>query len=105
MYVKQYNDPEFITETWLYKDEINYYNIEQYKPYFNCREKRGGGSALYVRNDIKHKSLLLTIPDNANLVGIRLEKFKFNVYCIYRAPKNDFNTFCKYLENLLEKNN
>ena len=56
-YVTQYNEPEliFITETWLYEDEINYYNIEQYKPYFNCREKRGGGSALYVRNDIEHE--------------------------------------------------
>ena len=60
-------------------------------------KKRGGGSALYVRNDIEHKSLLLKVSDNANLVGIRLENFNFNVYCIYRATKNDFNTFCKYL--------
>ena len=45
-----------ITETWL-KESDCFYNIDHYSFLANGREaKRGGGVAIYIRNDIDFKS-------------------------------------------------
>lgn len=42
-----------ITENWLHPDNQKFYNIQNYKPFFCSRtDKKGGGVAMYVREDI-----------------------------------------------------
>lgn len=44
-----------ITETWLYKNETEYMNIENYNAIFKCREdSRGGGLAIYIKQNLKY---------------------------------------------------
>lgn len=43
-----------LNETWLYSNETKFFNIKGYQPIYNCRnENRGGGSAVFIRNNIK----------------------------------------------------
>ena len=42
--------PHFIilTETWIFEDEINYFNIENYKQFHCTRSTRGGGVNQFI---------------------------------------------------------
>lgn len=42
-----------LTETWIYKNLIDFYNLTGYDAFHSCREgNRGGGSCIFVQNNI-----------------------------------------------------
>ena len=38
------------------------------------------------------------------MLEVELNNFKYQLLCLYRAPKNKINTFLRYLNNILEHN-
>lgn len=62
-----------ITETRIFSHQTDFYNIQNYNAYFNCRNDGYGGVALYV-----HESL------NSNLIE-SAEEHKIN-YVIVKIP-------------------
>lgn len=77
-----------ITETWLYSNEVDYYNFKDYQAFHSTREiSRGGGVAIYVHknydkaNEIGKKSW-----NGNNCVVIELLNEKKKISVFYRQP-------------------
>ena len=90
-----------ITETWLYQNEIEFFQIPGYNSFFNSRDSRqGGGTAIFIQNDF-NASLKLSAKDfNTQIIEIECpSKEKYNIYCIYR-PEGNLENFL----NLMEEN-
>ena len=97
------------SETWLKeKDNSNEYLLDDFKLYRNDRtwfengkEKGGGGSMIYVRNDYVVSILpvenISTKDLEAQILVIRREKMKdLLIINVYRAPDGNFASFWFY---------
>ena len=100
-----------ISETWMTETHNKqYYTLPGYEVYFTNRtNKKGGGTAMYVRTDYTHECIkegcyVIENCFEVTTVKVNIKKDK-NVYvaCIYRAPGTNVEFFTeKYLE-LLDK--
>lgn len=104
--------PEFIflTEIWVYDDEIDLYKIDNYVCHSKCNnDYASGGVAVFCRNDMRYTFLSIsfvsadilrldTSVDNKNLIFI----------CVYRLHAHTVNNFISelsiYLNTLKGKN-
>ena len=98
-----------ISESWLDgNDNLDEFHLENYTMFNTIRnDKKGGGVALYVTNEIKVKKLekLSCVTENLSeciTVEIVVEKGKnIVVSCVYRTPGSDIYQFIEYLDNML----
>ena len=116
-YVKLLNfqfDILAITETWLYSNEHDLFEIDNYTSNFVSRDvKKGGGVGLYVNNKYKYKikenisgSKNICECSNAKVESIFIEidnnrNKNVIVGCIYNPPDNNIPKFNEYLNTLL----
>lgn len=77
-----------ITEHWLNDTTVNYFLMENYVNVFACRPNRiGGGSAILIKKNIKHKTIFKFSDDNNSFTCVQIEtssKEKINISSIYR---------------------
>ena len=99
-----------ISETWLKKELLQYFDLEHYNLFASCRsEGEGGGAAIYVnekyevkeRNDLSCEdieSIFLEVKlGSSNIVP------KIIIGEIYRPPNYSSTNFLDYLELTLDK--
>ena len=79
-----------VTETWLFSNETNFYNLKNYHAFHSTRDiSRGGGVAIYVlknfdgANEIGNKYF-----NGNNCLVVELLKEKKNICVIYRQPNS-----------------
>lgn len=92
-----------ISETWL-DDSISDSEIELsgYSVYRHDRKnRRGGGVALYVLENVKH-TLRRDLEDDFEAIWIemQLNKVKYLIGCVYRAPDKSLEVF-DYLDDVM----
>lgn len=75
--------------------------MSNYQAVYNCRKTRGGGTILYIRNDIMYDVLDIPEIDRTNVCGIFLKNYNINIFNIYRSPKNKINKFFSYFSEIL----
>lgn len=95
-----------LTETWLYDNEIKYYNIPHYNHIANTRPvKRGGGCSIYIHESIKYNTILSKEWSDNNIIGVNIlyNSFNFNLFGIYKAPHTDINNFIDIFSTILDK--
>jgi hypothetical protein len=103
-----------ITETWFH--EYSIVNLENYKLYNKNREfVRGGGVAIYVRNDIESfeaaEAKLQNFRSDQVWCKIKIGKELILVGCVYRPPfsdtdiNNEINKSIGYASKLCSSNN
>ncbi len=95
-----------LTETWLNDEIICEYNMPGYALVYNNRnDNRGGGVAMYIKNNIKFKSR----PDldfNNNIINSKfIEISNINtknviVGTVYRAPNSDTDSYLEYFSSM-----
>lgn len=104
-YVEELNDPSIIilTETWLDNDEKHHYNMKGYKSVHSCRNSHGGGTAVYVREEIEFRTTDIVEAECCNIAGIYIDSLKLAVWAVYRPPNTDIKTFYQIFENILCK--
>lgn len=103
-----------VTETWLYEDQIQYYNLSNYRAFHSTREStRGGGVAIYVHQSFDSANLLGKKCWNGNdCLIVQLAREKLKVCLFYRQPSSSFdpsgsifidelNTFLASLNNAI----
>ena len=94
-----------VSETWLTKDIENMYCLPGYSAYFCSRDRSaGGGSALYIKNDLNSKQLNIPTFTTAEVIGASLEltnNGSMLVCQIYRSPHADKYQFIHELEQCL----
>lgn len=84
----------------MYSNEAKYYEIDGYKAVHACRESRGGGAAIYIKNSIKFKELgKSTIDKQYNWVCVSVDNLKISA--IYKPPSYNCNDFLSELEILI----
>lgn len=95
-----------LTEIRIFKDENNYYNINNYKAYFNNREDGHGGVAVYVHDDLVSGVLESDCVDSIHKLVIRIYSNNINIAVIYRKPvDSNFDSLIEIMNNLLTKFN
>lgn len=64
-------------ETWLDSEETTFFSLPNYEAVFNCRDgKQGGGTAIYIRKDLKFRTLELNPNFNKIIIEIFFENQK-----------------------------
>lgn len=94
-----------LTETWIYPNEINLFDIPSYKAVHDCRNTRGGGTSIFINDNIKFEYQIeqkINLED-CNTVSLYLPKQKITILSIYRPPKNNCKLFIPELDKILEK--
>lgn len=91
-------------EVWINSEEVPFFNIPNYEKIFNCRdENQGGGTAIYVRKNIKFKVLETSSTFNKIILELTMVNKKFKIMTMYRPPRANFDDFLCELERDCDK--
>lgn len=83
-----------ITETWLYEDELKFFNLIGYQSVANCRQnQRGGGILMFIKDDIKFNILKNEQFAKSHLIMINLNEINTKIAGFYRSPSTRLNNF------------
>ena len=99
-----------ISETWLTeKHDKEYYNMSGYDAFFTNRSnKKGGGTALYIRSDISHECLeegTYVVSECFEVTTVKINIAKNNVIfvcCVYK-PNTSIDYFMEKWQEYLDK--
>lgn len=92
-----------VNETWLSNTEVNDFNIEGFIAIHNCRTRRGGGTCLFIRRDLRFKNVLHLSRYNTTLIEVLSVIPKIKVLTAYRSPDEDESRFIKFLGRILDQ--
>ena len=99
-----------VSETWLKKDILSYFDIENYDLFASCREAmEGGGTAVYVHKKYssKRRQDLIDMNSENSFVEIQLQYKnivkKIVLGAIYRSPGSSHSSFIDCMEQILNK--
>ena len=91
-----------LSETWLYSNEVQHFNIDGFTPVHACRTGRAGGVSLYIKNEIKFKICDVIEGDmDFNFVSVILTDINQKIGVFYRPPRYDFLEFLDKLQEIL----
>lgn len=101
-----------LSETWMQEERGVVFHIDGYELYhINRTNKRSGGVALFVNEDLKCKQIqgmTMAIDDIMECISVEIELEKMSniiVTCIYRRPGSLMDTFIEKMDELLSKVN
>ena len=88
---------------------MDYYGIKGYDSYFSNRtNKKGGGTALYIKSDFTHECSIVGTYEVKSCLEVTTVKINISankvvfVSCIYRAPNTNVELFTKKCVEFLE---
>lgn len=82
-----------LTEIWITKDEINFFNLSGYRAFFSNRTNGFGGVAVYIKNEIRSCYIYDEEFNNSNFLLVKLLDKNINIFGVYRAPQTPLNDF------------
>lgn len=92
-----------LTETWIYDNETSSFNIEGFNAVHDCRNTRGGGTSIYVRNSLSYtQNNLIVDLCECNVLSIHLVQENLNIISVYRPPNCKIQDFITELDKILE---
>lgn len=94
-----------LTETWIYSDEVLYFDLPSYTAVHNCRSTRGGGVCIYINNAIAFQTRDVPVqePHDCNIAAIYLSELNYMIYGIYRPPSSDSRTYVNLMDGIMER--
>ena len=93
-----------LAETWLNLQETHLYQISSYNAIHSCRESRGGGVSVYVRDSIKCQEVKNSCKnEELNWVCVTIGETGLKLSAIYRPPSYPVAESLQYLETILQK--
>ena len=95
----------FLTEIFIYDNEVENYKINNYVAYANCNNSyKSGGVMVYSRSDIKCEYSLVNFNSCDILrVNTTINNHKIVFICIYRLHSCSIKIFCDDIANYLNK--
>lgn len=90
-----------LSETWLRQEESVFYNIDGYDRFACCREARGGGLLVFIKNSLVINSVVYAPLCTAESISVELgcSGGSLWVTAIYRAPNLSGKAFIKSSKN------
>lgn len=92
-----------VNETWLMNSEANKFNINGFIAVHNCRSRRGGGTCMFIRRDLRFKVVMKITRYNTTLIEVLSLTPKIKVLTTYRSPDENVSRFINFLGRLLDK--
>lgn len=93
-----------LNEIWIYRSEVQFFELNGFNSIFNCRDSnRGGGSAIFVKSSIPFQVVKEDDQFNTILIELLLED-KFKLMTCYRSPsylKDEIETYVNHMESYL----
>ncbi|XP_075158035.1 uncharacterized protein LOC142231305 [Haematobia irritans] len=94
-----------IQETWLKKDIVQIYDLEEYRAVHCCRDDSYRGTTIYVRNDMPYT---VEISRSSNFIESAVVALKnrlingkeLRIVSFYRSPKCTVDMFLNHLEEI-----
>lgn len=95
------NSPDIMafTETWLNAENEQFFQIQNYNAVFNSRDNRGGGLAMYIKQNINYKIKMNKIINNIEILTVYLENANTAITLVYKPPNVDFQTLETVIQN------
>ena len=94
-----------VAETWLTKNTESLYSIERYNSFYNSRETRGGGTAVFVRNRYNASKIVnlcfTTAALESTFVYISDGSLSLVIGCFYGPPSAGIREFMLKIEDVL----
>lgn len=76
-----------ITESWLRKEDVQFYNLNGYSTVASCRENnRGGGILMFIHESIKYNEVKNVNFDKNHLIIIHLTEIDLKICGFYKSP-------------------
>lgn len=91
-----------ITETWLLQTNEHLFKLNNYNAEFNSRNTRGGGIAIYIRNDKKYKLIANNSINQIQYITILTQDNTY-ITLIYKPPQIKNLTLRRVMENNIFK--
>lgn len=95
----------FMTETWIYKNEIEFYNFPNYNAVYSCRNSKGGGCAIFLLETFEYTILEDSVFDGNHFLMLNLTKQNLKLGVFYRKPNSDYQNFINFLDEKLFSSN
>ena len=94
-----------LAETWLTPDTQSLFRIDGYKPFYQSRVQRGGGVAIFIRENYTAQPMddVSYISESLECVFVRANNNvgSFVIGCLYRPLKSNIDDFLVKLEQIL----
>lgn len=90
-----------VNETWLTHSEANQFNIDGFIAVHNCRSRRGGGTCVFIRRDLRFKRVMHMSRYNTTLIEVLSVNPTIKVLTAYRSPDEDDHKFISFLGRIL----
>lgn len=92
-----------ITEIWLNKNDLKFFNLNKYEEVPNCREGiRGGGILIFIHRNIKFTVVKNIIQDKNHLILLKITDINLNISGFYRSQATEPKLFIELLDDNLE---
>jgi hypothetical protein len=87
--IRQGIDVVIMTESWLNRDEVNFFDLTNYDAYHSLRDGRGyGGVSVYVKKHILTNVLEVINEKSGEFLILNFPIIKINLIAVYRPPSN-----------------
>lgn len=92
-----------LTETWLFANEVDFFNLRSFNAIYHCRKSVGGGTSICMREDIDYTiNDTSTIKlDDCNYLSVKLTKMNITLWSIYRPPKSNLPIFLEQFDKII----
>lgn len=90
-----------LSETWLKKEETQFFEIDGYTMYNSVRSRIGGGITMYVKNTIQSNQHFEYNDNNNNFLFVNLNQIHIKICSVYKTKNN---TFFPILDEILMNN-
>lgn len=93
-----------LNETWLYSEESEYINLNNYVAVHNCRDQnRGGGTAIFIKEEIPFTTRINNSKFNTTIIELTETKPRFRIATLYRPPDTSIDEFVDHLDEQMDK--
>lgn len=94
-----------LTETRIFSNETDLFNLPNYKSYFSCRDDGHGGAALFIHESIDSNLTESGEMFKVNYVIVKIPSIKASIAVLYKKPTVSNSKFCTVLAHILHKTN
>lgn len=93
-----------LTEIWIFSDEEDFYQIENYRAFYCCNDSgRAGGVVVYVHTDVRCSDIkCLFAKAEVVQLNITLDENLYELIAMYRSPSDPAELFIEELDTFLQ---
>ena len=98
-----------LSEHWLREEYIKLISIDKYKlaSNFNRSKSDHGGSCIYIKLHMQTKEVNylqgISKEKDFEMTTVEILDYKLIIVCVYSSPDDDFSTFLRSLELVIQK--